>query len=164
MFYKNIYSSKLKSIRVFLNCFLIITYLTSFSSCVTTSETFYSKPDDLKSDYIEDITKIYLKDGSVIKSGEYKIEIGRESDETMYLLLWTKDTVNSVSGNGQSIINWTKKKIPAAEIKKIELENSTVNVPLSVLVVGGSIIVLGLIIFAVSGGIDFSNVKTPPIK
>ncbi|MBS1519202.1 MAG: hypothetical protein JSS91_14040 [Bacteroidetes bacterium] len=164
MFYRIFNSDKLKAARTALANLLIIAYLTAFNGCVTSSETFYSKPENLRSDYLEDITKIYLKDGSVIENDRNLIYIGKESDTVKYLEINFRNNAESQSGDDQKIINWSSKKIPYNDIKKIEMKNSTVNVPLSILVVGGGIIVLGIIIFAVSGGIDFGKMKIPSPK
>ncbi len=154
MIFNKINSKKYNSLKAILSCFLITSFITTFSSCMTTSETFYATSDTLSTGSYDDITKIFLKNGSVINIEDNIFETGRESDSTLYFMIWTRDNERSGSGSDQNVINWSKKKISGNEIQKIQLKNSTVNVPLTLLVIGGSVLVLG-IIYAVST-LDFS--------
>jgi len=162
MFYKTINSAKFSSARAVLNCLLITAYMATFGSCMTTSETYYSKADTLRNEYLEDITKIYLKDGTVINTGDNTVGLERVSDTVKYLVIWFQDSSKSAVSTDYYTIS--SKKIPADEIRKIEMKNYTVNVPLTLLVVTGSVVVLGLLAWIASGGIDFGGMKMPADK
>lgn len=151
MIFNKINSKKYYSLKAILSCFLITSFITTFSSCMTTSETFYATPDTLSAGSLKDINKLILKNGKVIEFGDKTIEAGRDSNNALFFFIWLADNPESQDGNGQNVVNWTKERIPASDILKIKLEKSTVNIPISLLVIGGSILILGIILYAASG-------------
>lgn len=150
MFYKIINSSKLKSLRVFLNSFLIITYLTSFSSCATT-ESLTVSPDSLRTESSEQITKIVMKNGSSIDFENKIIEKINKTDTTIVLNIYSRVSRENTGTDRKEII------IPLNDILTVRLEKTDLDIPLTIIVLLGVLIVVGGLITLADYNFSFAK-------
>lgn len=128
MFYKFINQPKLELLKLIFNIFLITSYMTTISSCMTTDLSYVS-PDSIES--VEDgkILKIELKDGTLVNCKNKLIKIEKGADSVNYFV------INSKVNNKDIKPNPDVKRISEKDIYKIYLEKSEVNVPLTIMVV-----------------------------
>ena len=141
MFYKIINSGKYKTGRVLLNYILILSYFIFANSCMTTRD-YFTNPEYLKTEQLEDINIIELKNGTVIEGKDKLIQIGRNADSTMYLRIWSEDQVKSKEHVDNNTVKWSKVQISEKDIKKIQMTDSKVNVPVTLLLIFGILVVL----------------------
>lgn len=141
MFYKIINSGKYKAGRVLLNYILIVSYFISANSCMTTRD-YSTNPEYLKTEQLEDIYRIELKNGTVIDGKDKIIQLGRNADHTMYLLIWSEDQVMSKEHADNTKVKWSKVQISENEIKKIQMTDSKVNLPITLLLIFGILVVI----------------------
>lgn len=128
-----LYSVSLRFKRTILVYFLIISYLTTFSSC-TTTESISVSPDSFKSAYSDKITSLKLKNGTSIDCMNKVIEIIKKSDSTVMLSIY-----NRISREGSETFRNTQ-IIPLNDILTLQLEKSETNIPLTILFVSGILI------------------------
>ena len=145
MFYNKINNPKKKIYRVILNCFLILAYLISYSSCETTS-LYDISPGDLKTGSTADIKKIELKNGSLIDCEGKLIRIEREPDSSLVYVIRTDEPVKTKSGGDQNAVNWSEVRIPEKDIRALTMEKSESDPTMSHLAVGGGLLILAIII------------------
>ena len=149
MFYNKINSRKIRIYKVILNCFLIIVYLNSFSSCETTG-LYNVSPGDLETGSTADIKKIELKNGTVIDCAGKLIKIERDSDSSLVYEIWSDEPVKTKSGGDQKVVNWNKVRIPEKEIRALTMEKSTSDPAMTGLAVGGGLVMAAIIIFLIA--------------
>ncbi len=120
MFYQYVYSSDPKIFRAAFHIFLILTYMTTFSSCMTTH--YYPVfPDKIEKVNSAEITSIELNNGTIIdcKNTVFKFEKGADSLKYIILKSYTV-------GEGYKTY-WTEKRIPEKDVYKIYIGKSEVN-------------------------------------
>ncbi len=156
MFYNKINSRKIRIYKVILNCFLIIVYLNSFSSCETTG-LYNVSPGDLETGSTADIKKIELKNGTVIDCAGKLIKIERDSDSSLVYEIWSDEPVKTKSGGDQKVVNWNKVRIPEKEIRALTMEKSTSDPAMTGLAVGGGLVMAAIIIFLIALSAAWNN-------
>ena len=156
MFYNKINSRKIRIYKVILNCFLIIVYLNSFSSCETTG-LYNVSPGDLKTGSTAEIKKIELKNGTVLDCAGKLIKIERDSDSSLVYEIWSDEPVKTKSGGDQKVVNWNKVRIPEKEIRALTMEKSTSDPAMTGLAVGGGLVMAAIIIFLIALSAAWNN-------
>lgn len=155
MLYRIINSESLRFKRTVLIYLLIISYLSTFSSCMTT-ESLTVSPDSLRSDSSSEIAKIKLKNGTSIDLKNKKVEIINKTDTALVLNISANASRESTGLESNEMI------IPLKDILAVQLNRSETNVPLTILLIAGIVIVagglIGLAIFS-SGTQSFSFTK-----
>lgn len=150
MMYKIICSESLRFTRTILIYFLIISYLTTFSSCMTT-ESLTVSPDSLKPGSSVEITKIKLKNGDSIDCENKVIQVIKRSDSIVALSIY-----NKISREGSETFR-KNQVIQLNDILTFQLEKSETNIPLTILFVSGILIgffgLIALLIINSSGTI-----------
>ena len=149
MFYNKINSRKIRIYKVILNCFLILVYLNSFSSCETTG-LYNISPGDLKTGSTAEIKKIELKNGTVIDCAGKLISIEREPDSSLVYVILSDEPVKTKSGGDQKSVKSGNVRIPEKEIRALTLEKSESDPTMSHLAVGGGLLILVIIIVLIS--------------
>lgn len=136
MFYKTINSDKHRFKKAIANCILIVSFLTSFTGCMTTVNSFVS-PDSMYSVSAEDIEKIELKNGVIIDCESKRVEIEQtKNSETLFII----KTLISETKN-----QWNCTKISGKDIKNIRINDSELDVPMTLVAVAGVLAVIGAI-------------------
>jgi len=107
-----------------------------------TTNTYYATPDSLETEMLEDINKIELKNGTTIMGKDKMLQLGKNADSTTYLIIWSDEQYNSNVKEDNSTANWSKKVISGNDIKKIQLNDSHVNVPVTIPLILGILVVL----------------------
>ncbi len=153
MFYYIINSRKFRYKRAVIIYLLVISYMVTFNSCMTTKN-FSVTPDSLDSASIHEISKIKLKDGTSIDCEDKIIKLKKEADSTLLFDI----SSYTVGDNYQTY--WTKKQIAAKDILKIQLEKSEANTDATVVLVIICGAVLALIIAVGSAMNDFVGFKS----
>ncbi len=156
MFYNKINNPKKKIYRVILNCFLILAYLISYSSCETTS-LYDISPGDLKTGSTAEIKKIELKNGTELDCAGKLVSIEREPDSSLVYVILSDEPVKTKSGGDQKTVNWSKVRIPEKDIRALTLENTGSNSTSTGLAVGGFLVILALIIALIAVGNSMSQ-------
>lgn len=145
-------SKKIKVIRTFLSCVLIITVLATFSSCATT-EIVPMKAENVEYGSPAVITKIILKNKLSIDCVNTYIVIDRNAYPQLFNITYS-DTIRE-SNNGYAYKTaWNKLSIPESNINKVYMENSKVSITSAVLIILG---LLSLAALAVGIGISQSG-------
>ena len=143
MFYKTINSSKNRIPRAAIHIFLIISFMTTFSSCMTTYN--YSEfPENAAKVASSDITKIELKNGIIIDCKDKLIKFEKEADSVKYIVVTT-----IVAGKDYNTFS-TEKRIPEKDIYKIYLQNSEINGGKTALLVLGIVVVTVFVAFIIA--------------
>ncbi|MBK8552472.1 MAG: hypothetical protein IPL53_15930 [Ignavibacteria bacterium] len=137
MIYKLINSENLRFKRAILIYFIIISYLITFSSCMTT-ESLTVSADKLKSVTSGEITNIKLKNGNSIDCGNKFVEIIKKSDSTVLLSMYTP--VHSRENYGSEK---NEMIIPVNDILTVQLQNRETDVPMTILLVFGIAVIAG---------------------
>lgn len=113
-------SSVIKKLRAAFHIFLIISYMSAFSSCMTTYD--YSVfPDNIRKVNSSEITKIELNNGTIIDCNNTIIKFEKGADSVKYIIL------KSYTVGERFETYWTEKKIPEEDVYKIYMERSEVN-------------------------------------
>lgn len=138
--------------RAIFNIFLNIFYMSALNSCTTTEMTFVS-PEAIESGSTGKITKIELKDGTIINCRNKKVKINK-SDSTGFIVLTSADTVKS--GDNRSSIQMNEQRIPESDILNIQLEKSEADTTKTVFVIlgiaaGAALVYLIVLIAGISG-------------
>ena len=145
-------SKKIKVIRTFLSCVLIITVLATFNSCATT-EIVPMKAENVEYASPAVITKIILKNKLSIDCVNTYIVIDRNAYPQLFNITYS-DTIRE-SNNGYAYKTaWNKLSIPESNINKVYMENSKVSITSAVLIILG---LLSLAALAVGIGISQSG-------
>ena len=142
MFYIKLKSSDTKKLRAAFHIFLIISYMSAFSSCMTTYD-YSVLPENIGKVTSSEITKIELKNGTIIdcKNTIIKFEIG--TDSVKYIILKSYSI-----GDGYKTY-WTEKRIPEKDVCKVYMEKSEINGTQTTFLVLGitiAVIILALVI------------------
>ena len=113
-------SSDRKKLRAAFHIFLVISYMSAFSSCMTTYD-YPVLPENTGKVTSSEITKIELKNGIIIdcKNTIIKFEIGTDSVKYIILKSYT-------IGDGYKTY-WTEKRIPEKDVSKVYMEKSEIN-------------------------------------
>ena len=149
MFYGLIISSKLKFSRAVFHIFLIVSYLTTFSSCMTTYN-YSESPDTIDKISSDEITKIELINGTFINCKDKVITYEKGADSVKYIV------VKSVYEGKDYKAYHSEKRISEKDILKIHIEHSEINAQNTFLLVLGIVIVTGILVFI----IGFATSKT----
>ncbi|MCB0726896.1 MAG: hypothetical protein KDD00_05495 [Ignavibacteriae bacterium] len=120
MLFKKINSSKLKLRRTFFHIFLIISYMITFNSCMTTYN-YTELPDRLGKETSSDISKIELNDGTIINCKDKLIKFETGADSVKYIVIKTYTVGKEYK------TYWTEKRIPEKDVFKVYMEKSEVN-------------------------------------
>lgn len=136
MLYRIINSESLRFKRTVLIYLLIITYLTTFSSCMTTESQTVS-PDALSSESSAEITKIKMKNGTSVDFENKIVKIINKTDSALSLNIFTRASRENTGLESNKMI------IPLNDILAVQLEKSETDVPLTILLAAGIIIVAG---------------------
>ena len=113
-------SSVIKKLRAAFHIFLIISYMSAFSSCMTTYD--YSVfPDNIRKVNSSEITMIELNNGTIIDYNNTIIKFEKGADSVKYIIL------KSYTVGEKFETYWTEKKIPEEDVYKIYMERSEVN-------------------------------------
>lgn len=142
MFYGLIVSSKLKISRAVFHIFLIVSYLTTFSSCMTTYN-YSESTDTIDTISSDEITKIELINGTFINCKDKVITYETGADSVKYIV------VKSVSGGKDYKAYFSEKRISEKDILKIHIEHSKIDAQNTVLLVLGIVIVTGILTFII---------------
>lgn len=142
MFYSLINSSKLKYRRAALHILIIISYLTTFSGCMTTYN-YFESPETIDTISADEITKIELINGTVINCKDKIINYESGADSIKYIV------VKSLSEGNNYKAYHSEKRISEKDILKIYFEHSEVNGQKTVLLVLGIVIVIGILVFII---------------
>lgn len=134
MFYLIINSNKLKFQRTVLIYFLIFSYVTTLSSCMTTSIT-YEKPESVKPSSCEEISKIQLKSGISVNCINKKVSLEKGNDSTYYFAVMDLIPGDQYNTTGK------KQLISVNDIKKVQFSGDGLNTPSVILIVAGVLIV-----------------------
>lgn len=149
MFYRIINSEKLKIFRTAFSILLIVSCITTFSSCMNTYSYVESAEtvEYFLSDSTAEITKIELINGMTINCTDKILKFETGVDSLKYLVI-----KSYVTGSDKSVYRDIR-KIPENEISGINIEKSEVNVTKTIFFVLGIATVafiLGYIIATVS--------------
>lgn len=142
MFYKVLNSRKLRNQRAFICSLLIITYLTTFSSC-TTTDTSYISPKKFESGTVGEITNIQLKNKFNVDCKDKLVKIENKSNSAEVIVITSVDTFEVTNMDRDYKTKWNEMRIPGQDILKIQLENTEISVWKNALW-GFGILVIGL--------------------
>lgn len=131
-------SERLRLKRTILIYLLIISYLTTFSSCMTT-ESLTVSPDSLSYAKSGDITKIILKNGKSIDCENMFIEIIKRSDSIVALSIYK---FNRASRENAETYSKTE-IISLNDILTVQLEKNEIDTTMTILLVSGIVILVG---------------------
>jgi hypothetical protein len=151
MIYKIINSSGNKFQRAVLNIFIILSYLTTFSSCMTTYES-WEIPGTMNQTNSNEIKKIELKDGTMIDCKDKILKFENAGDSGKYIVVKSY----TVGKNFQTF--WTEKRIPEKDIYKFYIDKSEASGSTTTLLVIG-VVVIVVIVFLVALGQSFKNMN-----
>ena len=134
-----------ESLRIINSIFiylLVISYITTLSSC-TTTESLIVSPDSLNSSYSDEIANIKLKNGNSINCENKIVEFIKRTDSTAALYLSSRvSRENTESFRSNQII-------PLNDILSVQLDKTETDLPMTILIAGGALIVLvGLTLLA----------------
>ena len=134
-----------ESLRIINSIFiylLVISYITTLSSC-TTTESLTVSPDSLNSSYSDEIVNIKLKNGNSVNCENKIVEIIKRTDSTAALYLSSRvSRENTESFRSNQII-------PLNDILSVQLDKTETDLPMTILIAGGALIVLvGLTLLA----------------
>jgi len=142
MFNRIFNSSDIKFQRAVFHIFLIISYVTTFSSCMTTYN-YPVFPDNIGKVTSSEITKIELNNGTIIDCKNTIIKFEKGADSVKYIVL------NSYTvGKGYKTY-WKEKRIPEKDVYKVYMEKSEVNGTQTTFLVLGitiAVIILAIVI------------------
>ena len=156
MFYKVLNSRKLKNQRALISCILIISFLTTFSSC-TTTDTSYISPKKFETGTVGEITSIQLKNKFKIDCSDKFVKFENKSDTAGVIVITSKDTIAVTNMDRDYKIQWNEMRIPVGDVLKIQLENTEISVWKNALW-GFGILVIGLgIAFVITMGNGFNQ-------
>lgn len=147
MFYRIINSSDIKIPRAAFHIFLIISYMTAFSGCMTTYN-YPVFPDRIEKVNSSEISKIELNNGTIIDCKNTVIKFEKGADSTKYIILKSYTT-----GEGYKTY-WTEKRIPEKDVYKVYMEKSEVNGTQT------TFLVLGIAVAAIIVAIVIGNSKS----
>ena len=126
-------SSDIKKLRAAFHIFLIISYMSAFSSCMTTYD--YSVfPDNIRKVNSSEITMIELNNGTIIDCNNTIIKFEKGADSVKYIIL------KSYTVGEKFETYWTEKKIPEEDVYKIYMERSEVNGTQTTFLVSGFVL------------------------
>lgn len=148
MFYNILNSSDVKSQRAAFHIFLIISYMATFSSCMTTHN-YWEFPENAEKVNASDITKIELKNGIMINCKDKIINFENGADSVKYIVV-------STIVEGQDFKTYRSEKwIAEKDIYKIYVQNSEIN--------GGktALLVLGIVVVTTVVAILIAFATTP---
>lgn len=151
MIYKIIDSSGNKFLRAGFNIFLIISYLSTFSSCMTTHNT-WEMPETINQANTSEIKKIELNDGTMIDCKDKILKFVNAGDSGKYILIKSYTAGNDIQ------TFWTEKRIPEKDIYKFYIEKTEANGSTTTLLVIG-IVVIVVIAFLVAIGQSFKHMN-----
>lgn len=137
MIYKIINSAGNKLQITVLNTILILLYITTFSSCMTTYES-WNIPDSVNQSNASDIKRIELNDGTLIDCKDKILKFENAGDSGKYIL---------ISAGNYLQTYWSENRIPLKDIYKIYTEKSEVNSTMTAILVTGLVIVTAFIVF-----------------
>lgn len=143
MFYKLIYSADTKFLRAAIHIFLIFSYMTTFSSCMTTNN-YWEFPENTGKVTTSDITKIELKNGIIINCKDKLINFENGTDSVKYIVVST-----IVLGHDFKTYP-TEKRIAEKDIYKIYLQNSEINGDKTALLVLGIVVITAVVAFIIA--------------
>ncbi|MBK8552477.1 MAG: hypothetical protein IPL53_15955 [Ignavibacteria bacterium] len=129
-------------LRVMLSLLLAVSYITTFSSCTTTYR-YFEFPESMGQVTVSEITKIELKDGTMIDCKEKMIKFETGADSASYIVL-ESDTVGKDYQTYRS-----EKRIAEKDIYKIYMERSEINGTKTAIFVTGIVIVTALLAFII---------------
>lgn len=142
MLYKFINQPKLELLKLIFNIFLIISYMTTLSSCMTTYN-YSESPESMETVSASEIKKIELKSGIMIDCKDKLIKFEKGIDSVTYIALGyhvTEDHKNY----------WKEQRISENDIYKIYLERSELNQEKTFLLVLGILVVTALVIVLIA--------------
>lgn len=143
MFYKTINSSKNRILRAAIHIFLIISYMTTFSSCMTTYN-YWEFPENASKAASSDITKIELKNGITIDCKDKLISFEKGTDSVKYVI------VSTITAGKNFKTYRTDNRIPEKDIYKIYIQNSEINGGKTALLVLGIVVVTAVVAFIIA--------------
>lgn len=143
MFYIKLKSSDTKKLRAAFHIFLIISYMTTFSSCMTTYN-YWEFPENAAKVASSDITKIELKNGIIIDCKDKLIKFEKGADSVKYIVVST-----IVAGKDYKTYS-TEKRIPEKDIYKIYIQNSEINGGKTAILVLGIVVVTAVVAFIIA--------------
>lgn len=152
MIYKIINSSVNKFLRAGLNIFLIISYLTTFSSCMTTSET-WKLPETIDQANTSEIKKIELNDGTMIDCKDKILKFVNAGDSGKYIVIKSYTTGKDFQ------TFWTEKRIQEKDIYKFYIERSEVNGSQTTIVIIVLAVVIAVIALLIGLGQSFNHMN-----
>ena len=120
MFYIKLKSSDTKKFRAAFHIFLVISYMSAFSSCMTTYD-YSVLPENTGKVTSSEITKIELKNGTIIDCKNTIIKFEKGTDSVKYIIL-----KSYTLGDGYKTY-WTEKRIPEKDVSKVYMEKSEIN-------------------------------------
>jgi hypothetical protein len=134
-----------ESLRIINSIFiylLVISYITTLSSC-TTTESLTVSPDSLNSSYSDEIVNIKLKNGNSVNCENKIVEIIKRTDSTVALYISSRVSRDNTESFRSNQI------IPLNDILSVQLDKIEADFPMTILIVGGALIVLvGLTLLA----------------
>ena len=151
MIYRIINSTGNKFIRTALNIFLILSYIATYSGCMTTYNS-WEMPGTMNQINFNEIKKIELKDGTMIDCKDKILKFENAGDSGKYIVIKSY----TVGNDFQTFL--TEKRIPEKDIYKIYIEKSKVSGSTTTLLVIG-IIVIGIIALLVAFGQSFKHMN-----
>lgn len=120
----------------------VLSFLISFSGCVTSKVT-YVEEDKLPKDKVYRISEVYLKDGSVINLKDAEPKFKPEYKEmTNVIVYFDKD--------------YKTKYIELKNIDRLKIEILESNLAVTILIIIGSIVILAILLFITL--ISFGNI------
>jgi len=150
MIYKIINSSGNKFKRAALNLFLILSYLTTLSSCMTTHDT-WENPETINQANTAEIKKIELNDGTIIDCKDKILKFENAGDSGKYIVI-----KSCTAGNDFQTFR-TEKRIQEKDIYKFYIEKTEANGSTTLLVIGIAVIVV--IAFLIAIGQSFKHMN-----
>ena len=151
MIYRIINSTGNKFIRTALNIFLILSYIATYSGCMTTYNT-WEIPETINQANTSEIKKIELNDGTIIDCKDKILKFENAGDSGKYIVIKSY----TVGNDFQTFL--TEKRIPEKDIYKIYIEKSKVSGSTTTLLVIG-IVVIFVIVFLVAVGQSFKHMN-----
>lgn len=152
MIYKIINSSGNKFKRTALNLFLILSYLTTLSSCMTTHDT-WENPETINQANTSEIKKIELNDGTMIDCKDKIIIFENAGDSGKYVV------IKSYTAGNNFQIFWTEKRIQEKDIYKFYIERSEVNGSQTTVVILVLAVAIAVIVLLVGLGQSFKHMN-----
>lgn len=152
MIYKIIDSSGNKFLRAGLSIFLIISYLSTFSGCMTTHNT-WEMPETINQANTSEIKKIELNDGTMIDCKDKILIFVNAGDSGKYIL------IKSYTAGNDFQTFWTEKRIQEKDIYKFYIEKSEVNGSQTTVVIIVLAVAIAVIALLVAIGQSFKHMN-----